>query len=424
MQRHQDNMSILDVDFRGSPQQIDEIISEALHSVRNLLGMQVAFVSEFRDGARIFRHVDAEVDFSAVQVGAWDPLDESYCQRVVDGRLPQLIQDACKEPAALALAVTTKLPVGAHLSVPILFKDGHIYGTFCCFSTYADSSLNRRDLGTLRFFADFVGKLLERKLSAETTEKEIESRLRTVLDGQHFTIAYQPIIRLEPHEIVGYEALARFTHAPVRTPDRWFSEAAEVGLQEELELAVVRKALEVVQHLPADVYLSLNVSANTILKGSVARALDNHPMDRLMLEVTEHESISDYALVATELAPMRQRGLRLAVDDAGAGFASFRHILKLKPDVIKLDYSLIHHIDRDRDRLALAAALIRFADETGSKIVAEGVETEAELQTLRALNVNKVQGYLLGRPAAFAPGRAESDDDRCGDDRVSLCEPL
>lgn len=406
MQKRQDSMSILDVDVRGSPQQIDEIVSDALHSVRSLLGMQVAFVSEFRDGARIFRHVDAETGFSAVKVGAWDPLDESYCQRVVDGRLPQLIQDACKEPAALALAVTTQLPVGAHLSVPIRFKDGHIYGTFCCFSTYADPSLNGRDLGTLRLFADFVGKLLERKSSEDATEKDIEHRVRAVLDEQRYTLVYQPIIRLEPHELVGYEALARFPVEPVRAPDQWFCEAAEVGLQEELELAVLRKALQVVEHLPANVYLSLNVSPNTILKHSLAQVLEGHPLERLMLEVTEHASINDYALVATELAPLRQRGLRLAVDDAGAGFASFRHILKLKPDVIKLDYSLIHHIDRDRNRRALAAALIRFAEETGSKVVAEGVETEAELQTLRELNVNKVQGYLLGHPAAFDQGVA------------------
>lgn len=401
MQRRHDSMSILDVDLRGSPQQIDEIVSEALQSVRSLLGMQVAFVSEFREGARIFRHVDAEAGFASIQVGAWDPLDETYCQRVVDGRLPQLMQDACKEPAALALAVTTQLPVGAHLSVPIRFTDGHIYGTFCCFSTYADTSLNGRDLGTLRLFADFVGKLLERKSGEETSEKEIQARLRAVLNGQHYTLVYQPIIKLVPYELVGYEALARFPVEPVRTPDAWFCEAAEVGLQEELELAVLRKALQMVRHLPANVYLSLNVSPNTILKGSLARVLEGHPLERLMLEVTEHASISDYALVATELAPLRQRGLRLAVDDAGAGFASFRHILKLKPDVIKLDYSLIHNIDSDRDRHALAAALIRFADETGSKVVAEGVETEAELQTLRELNVNKVQGYLLGHPARF-----------------------
>lgn len=117
-----------------------------------------------------------------------------------------------------------------------------------------------------------------------------------------------------------------------------------------------------------------------------------------MLEVTEHASVSDYSLIAAELAPLRRKGLTLAVDDAGAGFASFRHILKLKPDVIKLDISLIHSIDTDIGCRALAAALIRFAEETGSKVVAEGVETAAELHVLRELGISLAQGYLLGRP--------------------------
>lgn len=118
-----------------------------------------------------------------------------------------------------------------------------------------------------------------------------------------------------------------------------------------------------------------------------------------MLEVTEHASIDDYAVIARKLEPLRQRGVRLAVDDAGAGYASFRHILKLKPDVIKLDASLVSAIDSDNGVRALAAAVIRFAEETGSKVVAEGVETEHELEVLRQLNVNKAQGYLLGRPS-------------------------
>lgn len=402
MQRLQDKMSILDIDAEGSPQQIDEIITEALHSVRSLLGMQVAFVSEFRDGVRIFRHIDADADLSVLQVGAWDPLEESYCQRVVDGRLPPLIRDARQEPAALALAVTTQLPVGAHLSVPIRLKDGRIYGTFCCFSSFADTSLTERDLGTLRLFADFVAKLLERKSSEATREKLIRDRVRAVLDGRLYRVVYQPIFSLEPNALVGYEALTRFSHEPIRPPDTWFYEAAEVGLDEELELAVIREALAVVERLPEEAYLSLNVSPNTILRDSLVSALDGHPLERLMLEVTEHTSITDYEQVATKLAPLRRQGLRLAVDDAGAGFASFRHILQLKPDVIKLDFSLIHDIDSDRDRRALAAAVIRFAEATGSKVVAEGVETEAELQTLRELNVDKVQGYLLGRPAPYA----------------------
>lgn len=377
----------------------DEMVMETLHSVRTLLGMEVAFVSEFKEDRRVFRYVDATANFVPVCVGASDPLEDSYCQLVVNGRLPELIRDATQIPAALTLPVTTALPVGAHLSVPIRFSDGHVFGTFCCFSRSPESTLNDRDIGVMRLFADMTGKLLEQQVVEEQVRQEVVARLQTVLDAGCFHIVYQPIIHVSQDKIVGYEALTRFSAQPVRTPDVWFDEAAAVGLEEALELAVIRQALQGLRHFPDGTYLSLNVSPETLLKGSLGPVLEGYPFDRLMLEVTEHASVSDYALVATALDPLRRRGLRLAVDDAGAGYASFRHILKLRPDVIKLDISLIRNIDSDTGCRALAAALIRFAEETGSKIVAEGVETKAELQTLRELKVNKVQGYLLGRPA-------------------------
>ncbi|MCO6058006.1 EAL domain-containing protein [Pseudomonas sp. MOB-449] len=119
---------------------------------------------------------------------------------------------------------------------------------------------------------------------------------------------------------------------------------------------------------------------------------------QIVLEITEHDVVADYEGLSAGLAPLRSLGIRLAVDDAGAGYASFRHILMLKPDIIKLDGSLTQNIDSDPTRRALAVALIQFAAETGSKIVAEGVETLSELNILRDLNVNKAQGFLLGRP--------------------------
>ena len=120
-----------------------------------------------------------------------------------------------------------------------------------------------------------------------------------------------------------------------------------------------------------------------------------------MLEVTEHASINDYAQITAALKPLRDGGMRLAVDDAGAGYASFRHILKLQPNVIKLDLSLIRKIDCYTECRALAGALIRFAEETGSSVIAEGVETLEELQVLKELKVNNAQGYLLGRPMSI-----------------------
>jgi len=139
----------------------------------------------------------------------------------------------------------------------------------------------------------------------------------------------------------------------------------------------------------------LTFAAHSILDDRILHLFDDYSLHRIVLEVTEHESIDDYASVASRLEPLRKQGLRLAVDDAGAGYASFRHILKLKPDIIKLDASLVAAIDTDDSLRALASALVRFADETGSKVIAEGVETEEVLEVLRQLNVNKAQGYLV-----------------------------
>jgi EAL domain-containing protein (putative c-di-GMP-specific phosphodiesterase class I) len=121
-----------------------------------------------------------------------------------------------------------------------------------------------------------------------------------------------------------------------------------------------------------------------------------------VLELTEHAPIEEYDALQAALASLRSAGLKLAIDDAGSGYASFRHILRLRPDIIKLDQSLIRDIDLDQGRRALALGLITFANETGCTIVAEGVENERELAVLQSLGVAAAQGYLLGRPAPLA----------------------
>ncbi|WP_445003249.1 EAL domain-containing protein [Halomonas mongoliensis] len=166
-------------------------------------------------------------------------------------------------------------------------------------------------------------------------------------------------------------------------------------------MAAIELALTSLSDIPAAAYLSLNASPATILSGRLDDMFESYPLDRLMLEVTEHDVVDDYAGLFDSLASMRARGLRLAIDDAGAGYASFRHILRLAPDVIKLDRSLTHEIDRRDESRALAAALIGFASKTGSRLVAEGVETQEELATLREIGICKAQGYLLGRPGAL-----------------------
>lgn len=140
---------------------MDLFLNEVLAVVRTHLQMDVAFISQFAQGRRVFEAVDASPGSAPIAVGGSDPLEDSYCQRIVDGRLPKLIQDAFAIPAAMALPVTSALPVRAHISVPIRLEGGDIYGTFCCFSTKPDHSLNERDLSFMQAFANVVAKHIE-----------------------------------------------------------------------------------------------------------------------------------------------------------------------------------------------------------------------------------------------------------------------
>ncbi len=383
------------------PHSTDDLIRSAVGLARTCLGMDVGFVTEFRDGLRIFRHVACIEGFSPIKAGDYNPLDESYCALVVNGRIPAVVQDSHAFPELLALAATNELGIRAHVGVPIRFSDGAVFGTFCCYSRNPDANLSRCDLGTLTTFADLIGELLETRVLGERARASIVERLTGVIVASGFTMAYQPVIDIDHDTVIGYEALARFALEAGKGPDQWFSEAHGVELGHRLEILAVEKALAGLDRIPEGVYLAINVSPQTILTGALEAALASAPLERLMLEVTEHCSISDYGMISESLAQLRKGGLRLAVDDAGSGYASFRHILKLKPDVIKLDQSLIRDIDCEAGSRALAAALITFAAATGSKVVAEGVETENELATLRQLGVHTVQGYLTGRPAAL-----------------------
>lgn len=374
-------------------------VTDILHAVREHLKMEVAFVSEFTNGQRIFRYVDTSWAKSPVRIGEGGPLEESYCQRVVDGRLPELINDAQTNATAAELEATFAVPVGAHMSVPIRLSDGSIFGTFCCFSRSADTSLNLRDLNLMRVFADLAGKMIDRERVAHRNLHEVHERIQQVLSGEALHMVYQPIYDLDRAAIAGFESLSRFTATPTRSPDLWFHDAHAVGLGVELELKAIENALTIMPRLNDGLDLAVNASPETILDPRLEKILSN--MDRvshLVLEITEHAAVERYEEIASRLKPYRDKGLQIAVDDAGAGYASFRHILNLEPDRIKLDMSLTRDIDIDPARRALAAALIHFTVDTGSTLVAEGVETAAEAATLIELGVEKAQGYFLGRP--------------------------
>jgi EAL domain-containing protein (putative c-di-GMP-specific phosphodiesterase class I) len=199
--------------------------------------------------------------------------------------------------------------------------------------------------------------------------------------------------------VLGAEALARFGTEPQRSPAQWFIEAAEVGLGVQLELAALRRAAMGLSLLPPGSFLSVNASADTIRSPALLDALDGLPASRLVIELTEHERVEDYEQLITPVAELRARGVRLAVDDAGAGFASLQHILRLRPDVIKLDRTFIEGVEDDPVKRALTTALVTFAADIGASLVAEGIATAGELDALRSLGVRQAQGRFLAEPS-------------------------
>ncbi len=234
--------------------------------------------------------------------------------------------------------------------------------------------------------------------------------IRATLANQDFEIVFQPIVDLRTGGVAGAEALTRFEMLPDRSPDVWFAEAREIGLGVELEMAALRLALGQLRQLPSGLYLSLNASPDTMMSAEFRALVAEAPAERVVLELTEHDRIDDYELFGQAASELRSHGVRLAVDDAGAGFSSFRHILNLRPDIIKLDIGLTRGIDDDPARRALGSAMLAFGlDAFGAAIVAEGIETEGEFKTLRGLGCRFGQGYYLGRPGKLKRPRPQFD---------------
>jgi EAL domain-containing protein (putative c-di-GMP-specific phosphodiesterase class I) len=344
--------------------------------------------------------VDAD-GVAPIQQGQAIPLEDGYCLKIVRGELPQLIPDTSAVPAAMALPATREIPIGAHLSVPIELSSGEVYGTLCCFSRVPNQTLGERDLRMMRALAEVVALRLDEELVVTRRKQQEAREILQALESGAPRMLFQPIYSLANDSFTGVESLSRFDVEPFRPPDAWFKAAHDVGVGLDLELRAIENSLTALARLPLEVSLSVNTSPDLVVSGRLGPVLDGIELSRLVLEITEHASVLDYGALLSALAPLRARGARLAIDDAGAGYASMRHILNLRADVIKLDMSLTRDIDKDPGRRALAKGLIAFAHEIHSTITAEGVETAAELATLRALGADKVQGYFLSKPKAL-----------------------
>ncbi|MGH2637341.1 MAG: EAL domain-containing protein [Actinomycetota bacterium] len=252
-----------------------------------------------------------------------------------------------------------------------------------------------------------IAEQLESRQQPSRRRRLQRERVERVIEQREFSMVFQPIVDLDDGAMVGAEALARFTTLPMRSPEAWLAEADAVGLLVDLDLALANASLDALPGLPADAYLTVNVAPETAVSDRLPKLLKQTVPTRVVLEMTEHAPVDDYDTLRAALRTPRVSGVRIAVDDAGAGFASLRHIVRLEPDLIKLDITLTRDIDSDPVRQALAVALVSFARQIGAEVIAEGVETQRQLDALRGAGIRFAQGFYLGRPGPLPLAAAD-----------------
>ena len=299
----------------------DPKIERVLGVARTHLQMDVAVLSEFSAGSQVYRAVNGEADSFGISVGAGTDLVRNYCRLMVDGRIPNAMPDTGAQALVRELPVTPARGIGSYIGVPLRLSDGTLYGTLCCMS-HTPEPIDARDAGFMAMLAEVLLEELDRQHQREQERAVISG----ILDAESIRIAFQPIVGLQHGRRFGVEALSRFPE----------------GVGTDLEALAARRAISFLPRIPAGQYLAVKLSPTAVLELS-DRFLDGACADlsRLVLEITETDAVGCYQGLRSCQVPLREQGLRLAIDDAGAGYSSLLHIVELLPEIIKIDKSLI-----------------------------------------------------------------------------------
>jgi len=394
---------VASVEARGAssrpPAADEDTVERVLGLARTYLRMDVAWLSQLYGDRLVVTHVQADDGTPTPRAGDGEPLAGPPNGGPLESRFPRVVPDTAAEPQACRPPAAA-LGIGAYAGVLVRDAAGTARGVLCCASGTARRQLADADLRIVEVLAGIVGELAG-PAPREAALDLVRARTAGAIGGHGRTLALQPIVDVPTGIALGVEALARFENP--QAPDVWFAEAGPVGLRLDLEIAAARTALDAL-HRPGHAgYLSLNLSPQALLSDDFPALMASVDPASIVVEITEHAAVEDYQALSQVLRRHRDAGLRLAVDDAGAGYASLRHILKLEPDFIKIDLSLVRDIHLDHARRALVSSLVSFARTVDAVLVAEGVEQQAELDTLVRLGVRQMQGYLLCPPCPDPP---------------------
>ncbi|WP_336922352.1 EAL domain-containing protein [Aquipuribacter sp. SD81] len=389
----------------------EDQVADLLRTAKESLRLPVAFLSRLDGTTQTLEVVESDVPVlfreKVTQVQA-----TSLCQRVLDGELPAVMPDVLAEPAARGLPATKIPHIRSYLTVPVHLSDGSLYGTFCAAGLSRRPDLLARDRTLLDVLARAAALIVEPEMRAQQQRDDVLTRLEPVERAGGPRVLLQPIVDIATGRRVGAEALSRFPAEWQLTPDVVFAQAHGVGRGHHLELLALQRAAAHLAAVPG--YVSMNVSPATLLTPELLALLEGMPVERVLLELSEHDAVEDYDALRAALRPLRRRGMRLAVDDVGAGFSSLRHIVVTEPDVIKLDRSIVDGVSREPVLRSLVRSLVDFAAGLGAVVVAEGVEVAEDAAALHDLRVGYGQGWFWGRavPAdlldeTYATGRDE-----------------
>ena len=357
------------------------------------LGLDLVYIAELTSGTLVFRAVAGDKGSFGVRLNEGIPAQMTYSQLLVAGSIPNVIPDTSTGSRLLELAASWDVGIGAFIGVPLRLSDGSLYGTLCGVDHGPDPTLGERDVA----FMTILAELLAYDLDEQRRQEQLHSSLTQLIETEDIEIAFQPIVDLQSGACLGVEALSRFPE-PFHSPEQLFADADGVGLSLELERLAIREAWHGLETLHPEQFLAFNVSPDALLElGRRAQLRTDLPLSQLVVEVTEQSVVRCYDDLRDAVAPLRADGLRVAVDDAGAGYASLQHIVELRPDFIKVDRSLVHGVADDRARQVAVGAFVLLSLDLGATVIAEGVERPRDLSVLCELGVQAAQGYLLGR---------------------------
>lgn len=376
-----------------------------LTRLRDALGASVAFIARVAGGER-------RVEAMAAALGADTDLVVGHLSPT--GQCPVISDAFARAPEILGphLPLAHRSDVGRQgaVGVPITLSDGRLFGVLGLLYP-VDASFDAEEAASeMVGFSLSLGVGLDLLHDHEMSEQRVRGMVRDVIRRQQFRPVFQPVHDIETSQTLYCEGLTRMDPDVRVNVMQLLGAAHSVGIGPELELAYARRIIE--EHKRSDDALlgtcnagagvAVNLSEETLFSEAFDQFLTHEAEPGLIIELTEHDPVQDYTQLAGVVARLREAGVQLAVDDAGSGYTSLRHILDLKPDIIKIDQRLSARVDSDPEAMALMRSLQGYCNETGTVLVVEGIERADQLSALRQLGVRFVQGFHVGAPRTLA----------------------